>query len=299
MTNVQYTIAMCNYNMGDTIEQALRSVLDQVDHRFEVLVVDGGSTDNSVEVVRSLQSEYGPLRLVELPNDPGRHLGEDRNISVRLAEGDHVLVQIDADDVYDPVICDFVSVYEQFRSQLDSDFLFKGTSLTVAPKSFLLNKGPYRNLPIGAEDTDMWLRFFAENAVIWVDFPSPKTDVSPPTKLLSRLRATARRGISTRIGEYQVGYSPLSRLRWNHRKWRSGDRSLLEYLFEYVATPYALTIAQFRPSYEPSYPQRSPEEFERTVAHFVGSLSEAEATLGVNVDREALSDVAQQLFYGP
>jgi len=294
---VEYTVAMCNYNMGDTIEQALRSVLDQVDDRFEVLVVDDGSTDDSVPTVRSLQTEYDALRLVELPYDPGRQLGITRNVSVRQARGDHVLVQIDADDVYDPVIPDFVTVYEQFRSGLDRDILFKSSSLTVAPRSFLLDRGPYRNLPVGAEDTDMWLRFLADEAVVWLDSRSPKTEISSPSGPLSTLRSKACRGLAVRVGEYQVGYDPVARLHWNHKKWRRGERSTIEYLFEYLATPYALTTARFRSSYDPAYPQRSPAGFERAISELVMPLVEAESLYGVSVDRDALSDAGRALFY--
>ena len=47
----KYSICICNYNMADTIDKALISVLDQVDERFEILVIDDGSSDDSIKVI--------------------------------------------------------------------------------------------------------------------------------------------------------------------------------------------------------------------------------------------------------
>lgn len=292
----EYTITVCNYNMGETIDRALRSILDQVDDRFEVLVVDDGSTDESVAVVRSLQEEYEVLKLVELQHDPGRHLGLTRNVSVRQAEGDHVLLQLDADDVYDSVIVDFVTVYERFRERIDHDFLFVASDLIVGPRSFLLSKGPYRNLPVGAEDTDMWLRMLAEDALIWIETPKSATEISSPSSWLATIDSKLRRGAVVRIGEYQTGASPFYRLWWNHKKWRRGSRATLDYVSEYVLTPYAFLTALFRQSYEPSHPHFEPVSFERAIADVVVSLSRAEREYGVSIDRESLSDTGREWF---
>ena len=46
------SIVIANYNYGRFLEEAIRSVLSQSCQDFELIVIDGGSTDNSVEVIQ-------------------------------------------------------------------------------------------------------------------------------------------------------------------------------------------------------------------------------------------------------
>ena len=58
--------------MGDTLDASLRSIICQIDSTFEIIVVDDGSTDNSLKVLESLQLEFPSLRYIPLSRDPRR-----------------------------------------------------------------------------------------------------------------------------------------------------------------------------------------------------------------------------------
>jgi glycosyltransferase involved in cell wall biosynthesis len=161
----KYSICVPNYNMGDTLDRALRSVLLQIDDDYEVLIVDDGSSDNSIDVLDDLTKEFGLLRVISLARDRKRKLGETRNISVREARGEYVILHVDADDLWDPYIKDFVAVFHKLEQCIGRDVLVSGQQINMARKSFLLQHGPYRNTH-RAQDRDMWMRLAAVDAYI-------------------------------------------------------------------------------------------------------------------------------------
>lgn len=169
-----YSICMCNYNMEKTLDPALRSILDQVDSTFEIVIVDDGSSDKSVAVIKTLQTEYPILRLIELKRDPKRKLGLTRNISIEEARGEYVLLHLDCDDITAPFIKDFTRVFHQIEQCRNKDFLLSGRPIQMGKKSFLLEHGPYRNIHRG-EDRDLWARLASIDACIPINHKSLKT----------------------------------------------------------------------------------------------------------------------------
>ena len=165
---IKYSVCMCNYNMADTLERSLTSILDNVDDRFEVVLVDDGSTDNSVEVARALALRYKNLRVVGLRRDAKRKLGLTRNISIQHAMGEYVMLHLDCDDIFGPYLPDFVEVFHRIEECLGRDILLSGQHINMARREFLLKHGPYRNLYRG-EDRDLWSRLLTANAYIPLD----------------------------------------------------------------------------------------------------------------------------------
>jgi succinoglycan biosynthesis protein ExoA len=57
--------------------------------RFEVIVADGGSTDDTRTIVAALQTRYAHLRLLD---NPGQWSSAGRNVAVRAARGDIIVI---------------------------------------------------------------------------------------------------------------------------------------------------------------------------------------------------------------
>ena len=167
--------------MADTLQRALSSILSQLDNQYEVLVVDDGSTDNSVDIIERMQKQYANLRLLKLDRDKHRQLGETRNISVREAHGEYVILHVDADDVWDPYIIDFVKLFHILEKCIGRDVLVSGQQINIGKKNFLLQHGPYRNTH-RAQDRDMWHRLAAIDSYIPVDHEVFRTRLSRPIK---------------------------------------------------------------------------------------------------------------------
>lgn len=79
------------YNEGRFIEQTIRQLLEQ-DYpadRYEILVADGLSTDNTLEIVQALASQYPQIRLLD---NPKRKSSAGRNVGFQNGRGDYFLV---------------------------------------------------------------------------------------------------------------------------------------------------------------------------------------------------------------
>jgi glycosyltransferase EpsH len=89
------------YNAAATIRDALASLEAQTMSDFEVIVIDDGSTDDTVQIVRALAEAVGfELRLVSKANG-GR--ADARNTGLALALGEY-LAFVDADDTAEPAM---------------------------------------------------------------------------------------------------------------------------------------------------------------------------------------------------
>lgn len=96
MTNPTISVVMPIYNVEDFVGQAVQSVLDQSFTDFELICVDDGGSDRSMDIVRSFSDPR--IRIVSQPN---RGLAGARNTGIAEARGEFVGL-LDSDDIWHP-----------------------------------------------------------------------------------------------------------------------------------------------------------------------------------------------------
>lgn len=97
MMNPKVSIITPSYNRGDMIEETIKSVLAQNFENIEYIVIDGMSTDNTIEILERYRSE-GKLQYVS-EKDDGMYYAINKGI--RMAQGD-IIAYINSDDRYFP-----------------------------------------------------------------------------------------------------------------------------------------------------------------------------------------------------
>jgi len=87
------TIVIPNFNGGQFLEQCLKSALRQSYTNFEIIVIDDGSTDDSLTVVKP----YLPrIKLITSENHGASHA---RNLGIKAAKGEFIAF-LDSDDIW-------------------------------------------------------------------------------------------------------------------------------------------------------------------------------------------------------
>lgn len=92
-TNPLITIITPSYNQGHFLEETILSVMSQTYPHYEHLVIDGGSTDNSLDILRQYEGRYAMRWISE--RDEGQ--ADAINKGYRMARGD-LIGWINSDD---------------------------------------------------------------------------------------------------------------------------------------------------------------------------------------------------------
>ncbi|SEA38050.1 Glycosyl transferase family 2 [Haloplanus vescus] len=290
MSEPQYTIAVSNYNMAETLAVSLTSILEQLDGRFEVVVIDDGSTDGSVDILERLEAAYGSLRTVyDAGND---NLGEARNHSFQVAEGDYVLAAIDTDDQFTHCIPEFVDFYHQIEAGRESDFLLLGDGIYMAPRELVLDV-PYRSLGYG-EDRDFYRRLIAREALLSLSHIPVRHSIGYDRSLKEKFRV----GVETIVVQFQSGLDFVPYMQWalDETLNEGGQLERHRGLAHLILAPFAYALSLTKAQYD------APPEF-RDIGRYKEALRDVHMTaeqmedrLDIDIDWTAVGPRGRALF---
>jgi glycosyltransferase involved in cell wall biosynthesis len=98
---MKLSIITINWNNAVGLEKTMRSVAAQTFKEFEYIVIDGASTDGSVEVIKSLESEFAHLKWV---SEPDAGIYNAMNKGLRMASGEYIQILNSADCLAGPEV---------------------------------------------------------------------------------------------------------------------------------------------------------------------------------------------------
>ncbi|WP_254568610.1 glycosyltransferase [Oscillatoria sp. HE19RPO] len=173
------------YNAEKTIQETIESVLNQTFQDFELIIINDGSTDKTLEIISNLSDSR--IKVFSFPNSGAQ---KSRNRGISLATGEY-LSFIDADDLWTPdklemqlkalknnpeagvaySWTDYIDesgqrlpggqyfkitnhVYERL---LLGDFIGSGSNPLIRKEAFLA-VGTFDESLVGGQDWEMWIR---------------------------------------------------------------------------------------------------------------------------------------------
>ena len=153
---VKISIITITYNAAQVLEKTMQSVLNQNNHNYEYLIIDGNSKDDTVKIIERVytQIETGvfpgvqPSQLKWI-SEPDKGLYDAMNKGINLAKGDFVWFVNAGDKIYNKDTlqkiedlieiepdCDFIYGQSIMIDEMDQEL---GERHKIAPKVLRLN----------------------------------------------------------------------------------------------------------------------------------------------------------------
>ena len=185
---MKFSIIVPVYNGEEFIGNAIKAVLNQTYADWELIIINDGSTDRTLQEIQKYSAGDSRIKLIDYPNNSGNP-ASPRNLGLKEARGEFIAF-LDADDAFFPnklsevlnffknnpgadLVChgeehlknnivvrrDYYGPYTTY-----ADLLFRGNSLStsaiVARKSCIDKAGLFSEDPefVGFEDYDYWMR---------------------------------------------------------------------------------------------------------------------------------------------
>jgi glycosyltransferase involved in cell wall biosynthesis len=181
-----------SFNQGRFLEQTILSVLDQDYPNLEYIVIDGGSSDDSPEIIQRYQS-----RLAFWISEADSGQSEAINKGFRRATGD-IVTWLNSDDLYLPGALQTAAKY----------FADPEVSL-VHGKTIMFGAGLPDEIR-GASETDLQIQYLAK-----IPFPQPSS--------FFRRQVLLEYGYLDESLHYMMDYDLLLRIALNHEIKRVDD----------------------------------------------------------------------------
>jgi glycosyltransferase involved in cell wall biosynthesis len=186
-SQVKISVIMSVYNSEKWLKKSILSILNQTYSDFEFIIVNDGSTDGSLSIIKSLQKSDKRIKLI---NQHNTGLTKSLNRAISISKG-NLIARIDADDISLPTrlmsqyklmncndkigLCytNYTEIDEMGEKIRDLNLPFSfnkikknlSNGINVIPhssvmyrKSIFIKLGGYRERFIKSQDIDLWLR---------------------------------------------------------------------------------------------------------------------------------------------
>jgi len=123
---VTVSIIMTSYNYADLITKSIDSVIRQIYKDWELIIVDDGSCDNSIEVINQYVQKYPNIKLFTHDNNRNKGLKETVKLALGKCSGNYIAF-LESDDYWeDDYISKKINIFSQ---NTDVKLVFNGINV--------------------------------------------------------------------------------------------------------------------------------------------------------------------------
>ena len=133
------SIVTATYNSGKTIKDTLESVLNQSYKNYELIVKDGGSKDNTLDICREYEQRFkGRIKII---SSPDKGIYDAMNQGVGMATGDIVGI-LNSDDFYtaDDILITVANTFDK-EPTIDAVYGDDSTIVSIDGEKVVSDKG--------------------------------------------------------------------------------------------------------------------------------------------------------------
>lgn len=248
------------YNKESSIQKTIESVLVQTYKDFELIIVDDGSTDNSVNIVECI-SVNNQLKLIRKSNGG---VSSARNEGINNASGDYIAF-LDGDDLWEPTYLEemyklildypdagiyglgigkkvgkaintnFTKLSNGFRGVVDNiwddDLMLCWTSSSSCCSRQKLGNIRFNENLTHGEDLDVWLQLMHKGPAVFYNKTLAYYVQDAENRAMNKVPPIDKH-IVTVISQYEQ----YRKVNASFRK--SFDTHMIYFLYEYMFTPY-------------------------------------------------------------
>jgi len=123
---IKVSIVVPVYNMETRLKRCLDSLVNQTLKEIELIIINDGSKDKSIEIIRDYEKKYKNIKVIDREN---KGISETRNEGISLSKGKYIAF-VDSDDYVE------LDMFEKLYNKIEKD---KSDIVVCGYKSFYEN----------------------------------------------------------------------------------------------------------------------------------------------------------------
>ena len=123
---MKISVVTAGYNYAKYITNTIKSVLNQTYEDWEMIIVDDGSTDDSLEIIKSFIQKDSRIKLFTHENNQNKGLTETIKLGIEKAQGEWIVFLESDDSIMPKYMEEKIKIIEKYK---DVDFVFNNVSM--------------------------------------------------------------------------------------------------------------------------------------------------------------------------